>query len=213
MPDHAAIYVRSADAETQGAFLRDAAKNLGYTVVRKYVDSGAGATVARDQLMRDVRKGEVAAVLVACLSSFSTTSHLLRALEEFRKYQVDFISLNESLDTATAAGKMVVTILGAIVEMDRGNHREAIRMGIEGARREGKRLGRPPVILDIEVVQRLRSEGCSLRTIAARLKCSAGVVQRILANFSPQPGSAADPPPGSKCHANTCCRIPFGLQL
>jgi DNA invertase Pin-like site-specific DNA recombinase len=50
-------------------------------------------------------------------------------------YGIDFISLSPYLDTSTAAGKMVVEILGAIVEMDRGNHREAIRMGIEGARR------------------------------------------------------------------------------
>jgi DNA invertase Pin-like site-specific DNA recombinase len=48
-----------------------------------------------------------------------SVSHLLRALDTFRVLGIEFVSLSESLDTATPAGRMVFTVLGAVAELER----------------------------------------------------------------------------------------------
>jgi DNA invertase Pin-like site-specific DNA recombinase len=48
-----------------------------------------------------------------------SVSHLLRALDTFRALGIEFVSLSESLDTATPEGRMVFTVLGAVAELER----------------------------------------------------------------------------------------------
>jgi DNA invertase Pin-like site-specific DNA recombinase len=48
-----------------------------------------------------------------------STKHLVLALEEFQALAIDFISLNESVDTSTPMGKMIFTVLGAVAELER----------------------------------------------------------------------------------------------
>ena len=54
------------------------------------------------------------------------------------------MSLSESLDTSTPAGKMVFTVLGAVAELERSLIAERVRAGMRNARIKGKRIGRPP---------------------------------------------------------------------
>lgn len=127
-----------------------------------------------------------------------STRDLLVALEEFQNSNVRFVSQHEGIDTSTAAGRIFVENLGLIVAFEHAIIQERILAGLDRARLAGKHLGRPPVILDIEAVLRLREEGLSVRKIARRLGCSPGVVQRALkANFGPQPGCAGHPRPAS----------------
>src|SRR5215831_3447723 len=70
--------------------------------------------------MKAARGREIDAVLVARFDRFArSTSHLVRALEEFQSLGVEFISLNESVDTSTPMGKIVFTVLGAVAELER----------------------------------------------------------------------------------------------
>src|SRR5439155_3407504 len=86
--------------------------------VNEYVDSGVSGT--RDQrpalnaLMADCRRGKVDRVIVWRFDRFArSVSHLLRALEEFRVLDVDFVSVTEAIDTDTPMEKMFFTVLGA----------------------------------------------------------------------------------------------------
>jgi len=93
------------------------AKERDWTVIREYVDIGeSGAKESRpelDLLMKAVREGRVDVVAVARFDRFGrSVRHLLTGLEEFRKANVDFVSLSESVDTSNAIGKMVFTFLG-----------------------------------------------------------------------------------------------------
>ena len=54
-----------------------------------------------------------------------------------------FVSLGEGIDTSTPAGRLQLHILGAIAEFERERIRERIMAGLQRARRQGKRLGRP----------------------------------------------------------------------
>jgi putative DNA-invertase from lambdoid prophage Rac len=73
---------------------------------------------------------------------------------------------------------MVFTVIGAVAELDRSLIRERVMMGLDRARRQGKRLGRPRILLDKEKVVDLRANGLTLREIAMRLGVSKNKVAR-----------------------------------
>jgi DNA invertase Pin-like site-specific DNA recombinase len=105
-------------------------------------------------------------------------SHLLRALDTFRVLGIEFVSLSESLDTATPAGRMVFTVLGAVAELERSLIVERVKAGLRNARAKGKRLGRPRKLLPDSRIASLRARGCSWRTIARQIGCSARTARR-----------------------------------
>ncbi len=171
--------------ETQLVALREYVENRKFEVVHEYVDTGfSGAKDRRpqlDRLMRDAKLKKFDAVVVARFDRFArSTRHLILALEEFHSLGIDFISLNESVDTSTPMGKMVFTVIGAVAELERSLIKERVVMGLERARKQGKQLGRPKIIVDREKVIRLREEGLSLRKIAEKLGIGKDSVNAIL---------------------------------
>src|SRR5262245_18190967 len=86
---------------------------------------------------------------------------------------------NESIDTSTPMGKMIFTVIGAVAELERSLIRERVMMGLDRARRQGKKLGRPQKLVDREQVATLRAKGLTLRQIAAELSISKDKVARI----------------------------------
>jgi DNA invertase Pin-like site-specific DNA recombinase len=172
------------DPETQLIALREFAGARGFHIAGEYVDVGiSGAKDRRpelDRLMADARCRKIDAVLVARFDRFArSTKHLVLALEEFSALGIDFISLNESVDTSTPMGKMVFTVIGAVAELERSLIRERVVMGLERAKRQGKRLGRPRTLVDREKLTHLRATGLSLRQIAAKLNVSKDKVARL----------------------------------
>jgi len=98
--------------EMQLRELREYCERRGWTVAGEYVDTGiSGAKDRRpelDRLMSDAHKRRFDVVAVWKFDRFArSVSHLLRALDTFRVLGVEFVSLSESLDTATPAGRMV----------------------------------------------------------------------------------------------------------
>jgi DNA invertase Pin-like site-specific DNA recombinase len=65
---------------------------------------------------------------------------LLRALDTFRVLRIEFVSLSESLDTATPADRMVFTVLGAVAELERSLIAERVRAGLRNARAKASAL-------------------------------------------------------------------------
>jgi DNA invertase Pin-like site-specific DNA recombinase len=75
-------------------------------------------------------------------------------------------------DTTTPAGKAMFQMLGVFAEFERSIVRERVRAGLLRARREGKRLGRPRILADLEkrILAALKAPGRTegVRKIAAR---------------------------------------------
>jgi DNA invertase Pin-like site-specific DNA recombinase len=107
-----------------------------------------------------------------------SVSHLLRVLETFGALGIHFVSLSEAIDTATPAGKMVFTVLGAVAELERSLIVERVRAGLRNARAKGKKLGRPRRIADCSTIASLRASGHSWRKIARRLGVSSRTARR-----------------------------------
>ena len=99
--------------------------------------------------------------------------HLITLLDELQALGVALVSLHEGIDATTPAGKLQMHILAAIAEFERERIRERVLAGLERARRDGKRLGRPrrqrsPVTLPkgLTVRQAAKAWGVSKSTAA-----------------------------------------------
>jgi DNA invertase Pin-like site-specific DNA recombinase len=199
-----AIYARVSTANNgqdpamQTRELREYAERRGWTVAGEYVDVGISGTKEKrpelDRLMADAHRRRFDVVAVWKFDRFArSVSHLLRALDTFRVLGIEFVSLSESLDTATPAGRMVFTVLGAVAELERSLIVERVKAGLRNARAKGKRLGRPRVAVDAARITRLRSQGRTVREIAGELGYSRSLVHKTLANSrSVRVANAAD---------------------
>jgi DNA invertase Pin-like site-specific DNA recombinase len=94
------------------------------------------------------------------------------------KRRINFVSLSEAIDTATPAGKLVFTVLGAVAELERSLIVERVKAGLRNARAKGKRLGRPPKDLDAKRIATLRAQGVGWRAIAKQLGVGVGTLYR-----------------------------------
>ena len=130
--------------------LREYCKRRGWKIVGEYVDRGIFGSKDRrpelDKLMHYAHKRHVDTVVVWKFDRFArSVSHLLQALETFNSLRIAFVSLSESIDTSTPAGKMVFTVLGAVAELERSLIGERVRAGLRNAKAKGAQLGRPPL--------------------------------------------------------------------
>ena len=97
-----------------------------------------------------------------------------------RTLNINFVSLQEQFDTSTPIGQAIFTIIGAMAQLERDIIRERVKAGLDRARAQGKRLGRPLAKAKPEQALLLNQEGLSLQEIATRLKCSRSPVRRRL---------------------------------
>jgi len=180
---YARVSTKKQDNETQLRQLREYADRRGL-VVADYVDvisTGKEFRFNLQRLMTDARLKLFDVVIVARFDRFArSTRELVTALEEFQVLGIHFISLSESIDTSTPAGKMVFTMISAFAEFERNIIRERVRAGIEKARSKGKRLGRPKRIVDKEKVAFLSAAGQSVAQISRKLGVSRRTAARIL---------------------------------
>jgi DNA invertase Pin-like site-specific DNA recombinase len=197
----AAIYARVSTANSgqdptmQTRELREYCQRRGWELAGEpYVDVGVSGSKERrpelDRLMADAHRRRFDVVAVWKFDRFArSVSHLLRALETFRALGIEFVSLSEQIDTSTPMGKMVFTILGSVAELERSMIVERVKAGLRNARAKGKRLGRPRVVVDTFRIARLRERGCSWRTIARQVGCSARSARRIGSTLARNPAA------------------------
>jgi len=146
-----AIYARVStldqEPENQLQELRQYVAARGWTAV-EYVDRGVSGAKDRrpalDQLVADARRRKIDVLLCWRLDRLGRNlRHLVVLLEDLHATGVAFVSLNEGIDATTPAGKLQLHILGALAEFERGRIRERVMAGLQRARTQGKRLGRP----------------------------------------------------------------------
>jgi DNA invertase Pin-like site-specific DNA recombinase len=110
-----------------------------------FMEKLSGKDAQRPQLqalLATLKPGD--SVTVDSISRFArNTRDLLDLVDRLTQNGAEFISLKESLDTTTPTGKFMLTIFGAVAELERGYLLERQAEGIAAARARGKHLGRP----------------------------------------------------------------------
>jgi DNA invertase Pin-like site-specific DNA recombinase len=124
----AALYVRVSTpdqhVESQLYDLRELAAQRGFEVVDEYEDRGVCGKKARrpglDALMADARRKKFSVVLVAAFDRIArSTKNFLQVVDELDSLGIEFISLREGVATGDAMGRLFVTIISAIAELER----------------------------------------------------------------------------------------------
>lgn len=136
-------YVRVSTKEQKTIRQEELMESLG--VKKTFIDRMSGKDTERPQLQEMlgfVREGDT--VIVESISRFArNTKDLLELTEQLSSKHVQFISQKENIDTETPAGKFMLTIFGAVAELEREYIRQRQREGIEIAKKQGKYNGRP----------------------------------------------------------------------
>jgi DNA invertase Pin-like site-specific DNA recombinase len=201
----------------------------GYELVALHADEGLSgkSTMNRPALraaLTDACTGRAALVVYSLSRLARSTKDALSISERLAKADADLVSLSESIDTTSAAGKMVFRMLAVLAEFERDVIAERTRVAMQHKKARGERISHQAaygyrldggrVITDadeqraVTLVAELRAAGRSLRAIAAALEASGlrprtgrrwhpQTVARIAAATAAQNG-AADPLAGRR---------------
>lgn len=139
-------YIRISTTDQNTARQEVLMKELG--VEQIYIDRMSGKNTNRPELKRMmsfVRQGD--AVIVESISRFArNTRDLLDLVEQLSAKQVEFVSKKESIDTTTPTGKFMLTVFGAVAELEREYILQRQREGIAVAKENGVYKGRKPIV-------------------------------------------------------------------
>ncbi len=126
--------------------------------------------------MAAVDRGEISSVVVHSFSRFArSTTHLLNALTCFKAKGVHFVSISEKIDTNSAIGVAIFSILAAIAQLERDLIASRVKIGLENARAKGKLIGRKK-LRDSDLIRKLLKSGLTYRACATIAKCSHGSI-------------------------------------
>lgn len=138
-------YVRVSTIEQQTDRQEIALAEVG--IEKLFIEKVSGKTTERPQLkkmLEYVREGDV--LYIESISRLArSTKDLLALVQTLQEKQVELISLKEHIDTTTPQGRFVLTIFGALSELERENTLQRQREGIEAAHLKGKKFGRPSI--------------------------------------------------------------------
>lgn len=186
--------------DAQAAKVRAMATVQGASLVELVTDAGAsGKSLHREGLSRVlalVASGSVDVVIVAKLDRLTrSVRDLADLLDTFAKYRVSLVSVAESLDTGTAAGRLVLNVMASVSQWEREAIGERTRDALRHKKANGQRVGTVPfgyqlgadgfslvANLDeqraVRVLRELRDAGYTLQAIADELNAQGFTTRR-----------------------------------
>jgi DNA invertase Pin-like site-specific DNA recombinase len=173
-------YARVSTADQSAVAQVKQLKAAGCSVIRQEKVSGKSRD-GRSELstvLDFIRAGD--AMVVAKLDRLGrSTRDVLNVVYELEQKGAHLRVLEPEITTKGPMGKMVLTVLGMVAEMEVGFIRDRQRAGIEAAKVRGLYKGRP-VTLDHKRITGLRAAGKGATEIARELGCSRGAVYKVL---------------------------------
>ncbi len=131
-------------------------------------------------MLADARRGEFSVLLCAAFDRIArSTKNFLEIVDELHEIGIEFISAREQIDTSGPMGRMFITMVGSIAELERSLIVERIKAGMRRARMEGQRLGRTPLNIDHDALVSDRLTGMSLTKVAKKYGISRASVVRF----------------------------------
>jgi len=147
-------YARVSTEAQETARQTRAFEELGISKV--FIDKASGKNAEREQLkamLQFIREGDV--VTVESISRIArNTKDLLNIVDGIKAKGADFVSLKESIDTSTPQGKFMLTIFGAMAELERECILQRTREGVAIAKEQNKYKGKPKMKIDEAALRR-----------------------------------------------------------
>jgi site-specific DNA recombinase len=154
----AAIYIRvSTQDQAQHGFSLDAqednlknyASALGYEIFKIYRDEGKSAKDLKRpemiNLLRDAEARKFQAIFIYKLDRFSRSlKDLILTIDKLKEWNIDFVSLQDKIETASASGKLMFHIISAFAEFERNIIGDRTKFGMERKAKEGGFITKAP---------------------------------------------------------------------
>lgn len=188
-----AIYARVSTAsqtvENQLIELRAVAQRAGWQIVAELTDNGISGAKGRDQrpafdeLLKRSTRREFDVVMVWAIDRIGRSiQHLVAFMNDIQSVGVDLYIHQQSIDTTTAAGRMIFGVFSALGEYERELIRERIIAGQKRASSQGIKIGRPSKMNEAvrSSVRMLKEKGIGIKEIAKRLEIGIGTVYSAL---------------------------------
>jgi DNA invertase Pin-like site-specific DNA recombinase len=141
-----AIYARVStidqNPDLQLAELREYAARRGWSIASEYIDLGVSGSKesrpALNRMMKDAHARRFDAVACWKMDRLGRSlKHLISTIEDLAAYGVSFVALRDNIDLSTPAGRLMMHLLGAMAEFERGLIQERVVAGIAAARKRG----------------------------------------------------------------------------
>lgn len=155
----AAIYVRvSTQDQAQHGFSLDAqqdtlqnyARAIGYDIFKIYRDEGKSAKDLNrpemQQMLSDAKDKKFSAIFIYKLDRFSRSlKDLILTIDQLKEWGIDFVSLQDKIETTSASGKLMFHIISAFAEFERNIIGDRTKFGMERKAKEGGFITRAPL--------------------------------------------------------------------
>lgn len=175
-----AIYLRTSTdrqhVDNQRPCVLRVAEARGFEVAHVFEEQ-ISATKVRPQweaLKAAAHRGEFNAIVIYAIDRLGRSMiGNVQEILQLDRLGVEVVSVREPwLDMGGPVRTLLIAILSWVAEEERRQIASRSKLGVERARAAGKRIGRPPVIMDVELATKLRGEGLSVREIAKQLRVS-----------------------------------------
>lgn len=177
-------YARVSTKEQDTALQLDALQRAGVDLVNIVQEkrSGASTRPKLQHLLAKLKRGDI--VVVYKLDRFARSLiDLLAIIARIEKAGATFRSITESIDTSSPAGRMMLAMLGAFAEFERGIIRERSIAGQQAAMERGIHCGRPrglDPLVEAEIVSLYRTGGHTLDGLALRFGVHSSTIKRAV---------------------------------
>lgn len=208
----AAIYIRVSTEEqakygislgAQEESLENYAKALGYEISKIYRDKGKSGKDIKGrpemrQLLEDAQNRKFQAIFIYKLDRFSRSlKDLIETIEKLKEWGIDFVSLQDKIETTSASGKLMFHIISAFAEFERNVTGERTKFSLDKRAREGYHVTRAPFgykleekklipkqdsYLVQEVFQDFLNKNISLTKLSKKYGFSVNGLKKILTN-------------------------------
>lgn len=174
-------YARVSTHHQQFDAQLNALNKYGYDQL--YMEQESGRKTNRHQLelaLKTLNPGDT--FVIFKLDRLSRgTKHLLQLMEYFDEQNIEFVSIQNNINTKTPMGRFFFTVMSAFAEMEAELISERVISGLNAARNNGKQLGRPPINKNIELVLDLYvNTNMSIAKISRTAQISRSTVYRYL---------------------------------
>lgn len=185
------LYCRVSTANQHTANQIQEVKSAGYDVppgrVIEEIISGSTTSAARpgfNKLLDRMEDGDV--LIVTKLDRLGRNAMDVRLTVEslsHRQIKVHCLALG-GVDLTSPAGKMTMQVINAVAEFERDLLVERTQQGLQRAKADGKKLGRPPATETYQKVQKLKCKGMTQTAVAVDLGIGIATVKR---HWAPPP--------------------------
>ena len=188
-----ALYIRvstaNQTADNQLHELERVAALREWKVVKVFRDDGISGSKGRDerpaldQLLKAATRREFDLLAVWSIDRLGRSlQHLVTTVNDLHAQGVQLYFHQQAIDTTTPSGKLMFGVFSSFAEFEREIIRERIKLGVERARKEGKKLGRPSSVTESTraAIVELYKKGMSPKKISQTLRCGVGTAFHTL---------------------------------